>query len=64
MDEKYDVVASILKYPYFKKAGVVIFANIINIVTMFIKTIRKDSRKVERIRNYLSSSNLYVYFLM
>ena len=31
---------------------------------MFIKTITKGSRKVKRIRNYLSNSNLYVYFLM
>ena len=31
---------------------------------MFIKTITKDSRTVKRIRNYLSKSNLYVYFLM
>ena len=44
--------------------GVDIFADIIKIVTMFIKTITKDSRKVKRIRNYVSKSNLYVYFLM
>ena len=47
-----------------RRPGVVIFANIIKIVTMFIKAITKDSRKVKRIRNYLSKSNLYVYFLM
>ena len=47
-----------------RRPGVVIFADIIKILTMFIKTITKDSRKVKRIRNYLSSSNLYVYFLM
>ena len=44
--------------------GVVVFADIIKIVTTFIKTIAKVSRKVKRIRNYVSKSNLYVYFLM
>ena len=43
--------------------GVAIFADIIKIVTMFIKTIIKDSIKVKRIRNYvLSKCNLYLYF--
>ena len=64
MDRNYDVITIISKYPDFKKPGVVIFADIIKIVTMFIKTITKDSRKVKRIRNYVSKSNLYVYFLM
>ena len=31
---------------------------------MFIKTITKDATKVKRIRNYVSKSSLYVYFLM
>ena len=48
----------------FWRPGVDIFAEIIKIVTMFIKTITKDSRKVKIIRNYVSKSNLYVYFLM
>ena len=48
---------------YFKIA-LAIFADIIKIVTMFIKTITKDSRKVKRIRNYISKFNLYLYFLM
>ena len=48
----------------FRRPGVDIFAEIIKIVTMFIETITKDSRKVKRIRNYASKSNLYVYFLM
>ena len=46
------------------RPGVVIFADIIKIVTIFIKTITKYSRKVKRIRNYLSKSKLYLYFLM
>ena len=38
-----------------RRPGVDIFADIIKIVSMFIKTITKDSRKVKRIRNYLSN---------
>ena len=64
MDKNYDVIAFISKYPYLRRPGVVIFADIIKIVTMFIKKITKDSRKVKRIRNHLSNSNQYVYFLM
>ena len=44
--------------------GVVIFADIIKLVTIFIKTITKDSRKVKENGNYASKSNLYVDFLM
>ena len=64
MDRNYDVIIIISKYPYFQKTGVDIFADIIKIVTMYIETITKDSRKVKRIRNYVSQSNLHVYFLM
>ena len=53
MDRNYDLIIFISKYCYFKKAGVAIFANIIKIVTIFIKTIFKDSRKVKRIRKYV-----------
>ena len=52
MDRNYDdVITFILKYLYFNKPGVAIFADIIKILTMFIKTIIKNSRKVKRIRN-------------
>ena len=64
MDRNYDVMTIILKYLILKRPGVVIFVDIIKVVTMFIKTITKDSRTVKRIRNYVSKSNLYVYFLM
>ena len=63
MDRNYDVITFFTKNLYFKKAGVTIFAGIIKIVTMFIKTILKDSRKVRRIRNYVSEWNLYLDFL-
>ena len=43
---------------------VAIFADIIKIVTMFIKTISKDSKIVKRIRSYVSKCNLYLYFLI
>ena len=49
---------------FLRRSGVVIFADIIKIETMFIKPITKDLRKVKRIRNYVSKYNLYVYFLM
>ena len=39
---------------------VVIFANIIKIVTILIKTIFKDSKKVKRIRSYASKCDLYI----
>ena len=58
MDRKYDVVTIISKYPILRRSGVVIFADIIKLVTMFINTITKDSRNVKRFRNYVSKSNL------
>ena len=64
MDRNYDVMTIILKYLILKRPGVVIFVDIIKVVTMFIKTITKDSRKAKRIITYVSKSNLYVYFLM
>ena len=47
-----------------RRPGVAIFAEIIKIITKFIKKIFKDSRKVKRIRNYVSKCNLYLYFLI
>ena len=64
MDRNYDVMTIILKYLILKRPGVVIFVDIIKVVTMFIKTITKDSRAVKIIRNYVSKSNLYAYFFM
>ena len=60
MDRNFDVIS------FFSKNLnlVAIFADIIKIVTMFVKTILKDSRKVSRVRNYLSKWNLYLYFLI
>ena len=61
MGRNCDVITSFSKYFCFKKA---IFADIIKIVTIFIKKTLKDSRKVRRIRNYVSEWNLYLYFLI
>ena len=55
MDINYDITTFI---------SVAIFADIIKILTMFIKTIFKDSKKVKRIRNHVSRCNLYLYFLI
>ena len=46
-----------------RRREVAIFAGIIKFVITFIKTIFEDSRKVKRIRNYVSKCNLYLYFL-
>ena len=46
MDRNYDVVTIISKNFMLRRPGVVIFADIIKIITMFNKTITKDSRKV------------------
>ena len=56
---QYDIITFVLR-----RSGVAIFADTIKIITMFIKAIIKDSRKVKRIRNYVSKSNLYLYFLI
>ena len=47
-----------------RRPGVASFAYIIKILTMFLETIFKYSRKVKRIRNYVSKCNLYLSFLI
>ena len=50
--------------PFFKKARVSNFADIIKIATIFMKTAFKD-KKVEVIWNYVfNCNNQYMYFLM
>ena len=61
----FDVKNFISKDLFVRRPGVAIFADIINFLIMFIKTIFKDSRiKVKRIINYVSKLNLYLYFLI
>ena len=50
----YDVITLFSKVFILKRPGVATLADIIKIETTFIKTILKDSRKVRRIRNYVS----------
>ena len=64
MDKSYDLIFFFKKIFILRRAGVAIFADIIKILTMFIKTILKDSGKVKRIRNYVSKCNIYLHFLM
>ena len=59
MDRNYDVINVNLRRP-----RVAVFADIIKIVTMFIKTISKDSKNVKRIKNYAPKCSLYLYFLI
>ena len=62
MDRNYDVITFFSKN--LRRPGVAIFGGIIKIVTMFIKTILKDSMKVRRIRNYVSKWTPYLYLLI
>ena len=43
---------------------VAIFADIIKIVTIFTKTIFKDSKNIETSRNFISKWDLYMHFLI
>ena len=47
-----------------RRPRVASFADIIKIITIFFKTIFKDSKKVKRIWNYVPKSSLYLYFLI
>ena len=53
MARNYDVITFASKYLYFKKTWGSHFADIIKNVTMFIKTVFTNSRKVKRVRNYV-----------
>ena len=64
MNRNYDVITFFRNKFILIRPGLAIFADIIKIVVMFIKTIFKDSRKVNRTRNYVRRCNLYLYFLL
>ena len=64
MNRNYDVITFFQKPFILRRPGVAIFADIIKLVSMFIKTILKNSGKVLKIRNYVSKSNLYLSFLI
>ena len=61
MDINYDVITFFQTTLILRRFGLAIFADIIKIVTMFIKKIIQDLKKVI---NHLSKSNLYLYFFM
>ena len=58
IDIIYDVITFISKYHLEIHGKIAIFADIIKILTMFLITIYKDSRKVKINRNYV-----FIYFL-
>ena len=64
MGISYDVITFTSKYFILRKPGVDYFADIIKIVTIFVKAIFKDSRKVKRITNCVLKCNLYLYLLI
>ena len=47
-----------------RRSRVAIFAKLIKTVTMLIKKIFQDLKKLKRIRNNVSKNNLYLYFLI
>ena len=56
MDRDYDVITFNLR-----RLRVGNFADSINIATVFIKKIFKDSSKIKRIRNYVLKCNFCLY---
>ena len=64
MDISYDVITFISRNVFSKRPGEAISADITKLVTFFIKKIFTDSRKVKRIRNFVSKCNLYMCFLI
>ena len=64
MDRSYGVKTFFKNTLILRRPGVANFADIVKIGTVFIKTIIQDSGKVKRIINYVSKSNLYLYFLL
>ena len=64
MDRNYGIITFFQNTLILRRSGVAIFADIIKIVTVFIKAIIENSKKVKRIINYVSKSSLYLYFLM
>ena len=51
-------------FSYKRRSRVATSADIIKIVTMFMKTIFKGSEKVKRTGYYVPKSNLYLHFLI
>ena len=63
IDRNYDVITFFQNIFIVPRPGLAIFADIIKIVTIFVKTI-KDLVQFKRIRDYVSKYNLYLYLLI
>ena len=64
MDRNYDAINLFQNTYILRMPRVAIFADTMKFVIMFIKIISKDSKRVKRIKNYVSKYNLYLYFLI
>ena len=49
MDRNYDVITFFSKYPFLRRPGVAIFADIIKIVTIFIKKLFKTTKNLKEL---------------
>ena len=61
MNRNDDAITFVSKYLYFKND---FDFEIIKITTIFTETIFKNSKKIQRIRNYVPKCNLYLPFLI
>ena len=62
--ENYDVIIFISKLLFLRRTGVVNFADIIKVPTIFIKAALKDLGNFLKIRNSTLKCNLSLYFLI
>ena len=53
MHRNYDAITFISRYLYLRRSRVANFADFIKIITIFTKTVFKDSKKVKRMRKYV-----------
>ena len=64
MDINYDAMTYISISFILRRPRVAVFAEIIQILTIFVKTIFKDPIKIKIIRNDVLKSNVYPFFLI
>ena len=64
IDKNHDLITFFKNIFILRRPRVAIFVDNIKLLTMFIKTIFKDSKKFKRIINYVSKCNLYLYSLI
>ena len=62
MNKNYDIIIFILKYLYFKKTWSIHFAEIIKIVTVFIKTSLKTQKMLKELEiMYENENNICIF---